>query len=100
MCVVTPNAAEPSYSESHRAGQVAQPYGVCFTSNTKSPVLYWFLDSSRTEKRPVEALGDELGPTVVSTLTTAVLDVAYVRFYRRVVSCERETRHGMPGNRT
>lgn len=37
------------------------------------PTEYCVVDSMRTEKRPVEALGLDRGPTVVSTLSTAVL---------------------------
>ena len=53
------------------------------TSKIKRPSVYWFLDSMRTEKRPVEALGVEAGPTDVSTLTMAEVLEADVRFWRR-----------------
>jgi hypothetical protein len=51
------------------------------TSNRNRPGPYWAFDSSRTEKRPVEASGSESGPTVVSTLTMALEAVATVRFW-------------------
>ena len=73
------------YSASQRAGHVPHPYGVCFTSKTKRPLSYCLFDSTRTEKRPVEAFGFELGPTVVSTLRTALDDDAYVRFWEAKV---------------
>jgi hypothetical protein len=65
-----------TYSVSHKAGHVAHPCGVCFTSKRKRPGPYWVLDSRRTEKRPVEASGSSPGPTVVSTLMMAVVSVA------------------------
>jgi hypothetical protein len=69
-------------SESHRAGQVPHPKGVWRTSKRKRvPTGYCVLDSTRTEKRPVEALGTEDGPTVVSTLRIAVEGVVEVRFW-------------------
>lgn len=40
------------------------------------------MDSTRTEKRPVEASGLSPGPTEVSTLRMAESDEAYVRFWR------------------
>jgi hypothetical protein len=58
-------------SVSQSAGQVAQPIGVCITSKMNSPSEYCFLDSIRTENRPVEALGTVSLLTVVSTLKMA-----------------------------
>ena len=69
------------YSESQRAGHVPHPYGVCFTSKMKSPLLYCLLDSTRTEKRPVEAFGTDSGPTLVSTRRTALELDAKVKFW-------------------
>ncbi len=54
-------------------------------SKMNRPLLYCVLDSRRTEKRPVEASGNDDGPTDVSTLTTAEVLVADVRFWRRPV---------------
>ena len=48
-----------------------QPVGVCITSKMKSPSVYCALEVTRTEKRPVEALGTEVLVTDVSTRRTA-----------------------------
>jgi hypothetical protein len=60
---------------------VPQPIGLWITSKTKRVLRpYWFLEETRTEKRPVEASGLTPGPTEVSTRRTAEELLAYVRF--------------------
>jgi len=78
------------WSDVQSAGQVPQPSGVCKTSKTKRvPTPYCFLDSMRTENRPVEALGTEVLVTEVSTLRTAEEEDAKVRF--RDFACSEGT---------
>jgi hypothetical protein len=51
---------------------VPQPMGLWITSKMKRVLRpYWFLEETRTEKRPVEASGLAPGPTEVSTRRTA-----------------------------
>ena len=72
MRSISPFMGQLLSSTSQRAGQVPQPIGVCFTSKIKRLLVpYCFLEVTRTENRPVEALGmvDEL--TDVSTRRTA-----------------------------
>lgn len=81
MMSISPFVGQFAGSESQRAGQVPQPKGECLTSKTKrllSP--YCFFEVTRTEKRPVEASGEEVLPTEVSTRRMAEEELAYVRF--------------------
>lgn len=43
------------------------------------PALYCVFEVARTLNRPVEASGDDDGPTEVSTRSTAEDELAYVR---------------------
>jgi len=72
MTSISPLVGQFEGSVSQSAGQVPQPIGLCFTSKMKRLLRpYCCLEVTRTEKRPVEALGWESGPTEVSTRRTA-----------------------------
>jgi len=77
MTSISPLYGQFEGSVSQRAGQVPQPSGLWMTSKMKSVSRpYWVLEETRTEKRPVEALGLESGPTEVSTRRTAEEELA------------------------
>jgi hypothetical protein len=68
MTSISPFVGQFEGSVSQSAGQVPQPMGLCNTSKMKRLLRpYCCFEEMRTEKRPVEALGDEEGPTEVST---------------------------------
>ena len=60
---------------------MAHPVGVWMTSKMNRLLRpYWFLEDTRTEKRPVDALGTLSAVTEVSTRRKADEEEAYVRF--------------------
>lgn len=77
MTSISPFSGQFEGSVSQRAGQVPHPIGECLTSKTKRVLRpYCFLEVTRTEKRPVDALGTDELETDVSTRRIA--DVAVV----------------------
>jgi len=71
MTSISPFIGQLEGSVSQRAGQVPQPIGLCKISKMKSPSAYCDFEVTRTEKRPVEALGMLSAVTKVSTLRMA-----------------------------